>query len=195
MNVETLFATIRNTLQDHDKNYWDDSELLAYYNDCVRVMAAERKENNTTATLTLDPVQYEYDTSGILRYVRCIDDEGTTRELYPDDLSGKDDNAGVVIKNYNKVYVNDPSLGSVLTFTVVAFPDEENLTSTVRAGDESALRYYVLSKAYEKDSDMENFQKATYFYQMYQQAFNVLKEASSSNYKARTVETTTTYFY
>jgi len=83
MKVIELFSGIRNTLQDLDKTYWDDSELLGYYNECKRSMAAERLENKTTATLTLDPLKNEYDTSGILRYIYATDDLDNDRDLYP----------------------------------------------------------------------------------------------------------------
>lgn len=195
MKVEELFSSIRNTLQDTNKTYWDDSELLSYYNECVRIMASDRMENKTTATLILDPIKNTYDTTGILRYIRCADSNGTSRPLYPDDNSGDDDTLGVVIENYNRVYVNDPSVGSTLTFNIVAFPDDSNLSSSVRTGDDTALKYYVLSKAYEKDADQENFQKASYFYGKHLNAFKDLKSASSANYQANTVNTTKCYFY
>lgn len=195
MKVEELFSSIRNTLQDSAKNYWDDSELLMYYNECVRNMAAERMENKTTATMILDPEKKEYNTTGILRYIRCEDSNGTERRLYPDDMSGDDDKLGVIIQNYDRVYVNNPEIASSLTFTVVAFPQESNLTSNVRIGDESAIKYYVLSKAYEKDTDVENFNKCQYFYGKYLELMRNLKQASSANYKARTATTTKSYFY
>lgn len=195
MKVEELFSSIRNTLQDSAKNYWDDSELLSYYNECVRNMSSERMENKTTASLVLDPAKNQYDTTGILRYIRCVDANGTERKLYPDDLSGEEDNLGVVIESYNRVYVNDSTVGSTLTFTVIAFPSEGNMSSSVRTGDETALKYYILSKAYEKDADMENFNKSSYFYQKYLEVFKQLKGASSVNYKANDVSKTTSYFY
>lgn len=195
MKVLELFSSIRNTLQDNDKNYWDDSELLSYYNECVRSMSAERLENKTTATLALDPLRKQYDTSGILRYIRCEDDTGLKRTLYPDDESGSDDNNGIVILDYNKVYVNDPSVGSTLTFTIIAIPEDGNISGNVRSGDESAIKYFILSKAYEKDSDMENFQKSAYFYSKYIDEFRRLKDSASSNYGYSSASRTVSYFY
>ena len=195
MKVEELFSSIRNTLQDTQKTYWDDSELLSYYNECVRNMSAERLENKTEATLILDPTKNEYDTTGILRYIRAKDNDGTNRTLYPNDESGEDDNLGVIIEAYNRVHVNDPTLGGSLTIQVIALPEDSNLSSSVRIGDESALKYYVLSKAYEKDTDVENFQKSAYFYQKYLDVFKTLKDSSSLNYKSGNAERTTAYYY
>jgi len=195
MKVIELFSGIRNTLQDLDKTYWDDSELLGYYNECKRSMAAERLENKTTATLTLDPLKNEYDTSGILRYIYATDDLDNDRDLYPNDKSGEDDVNGIIILDYNRIYINDPTVGSTVTIQIVALPDEDNLTSLIRAGDENALKYYILSKAYEKDTDMGNFQKSGIFYQKYEQLFKKLREANNANYRTNTIQTTKATYY
>lgn len=195
MKVEELFSSIRNTLQDSDKNYWDDSELLSYYNECVRSMSAERQENKTEATMVLDPMTNEYNTSGILRYIRAKDDTGKARALYPNDESGVDDESGIIVIDYNKVYVNNPEIGSVITFQIVALPEDSNLSSSVRIGDDIALKYYILSKAYEKDSDVENFNKSGYFYNKYLESFKLLKSSSSVNYRTSTVDKTEAYYF
>jgi hypothetical protein len=195
MKVQELFSSVRDTLQDLNKTYWDDSELLGYYNECVRYMSAERLENKTTATMVLDPLKNSYNTTGILRYIRCIDDLGNDRKLYSNDMTGDDDTNGVIIENYDRVYVNNPSVGSSLIFTIVALPDDSNITSHVRAGDELAIKQYILSKAYEKDSDMENFQKSGYFYTKFLEAFRQLRNSSSVNYVSANTNTTKSYFY
>lgn len=195
MKVIELFSEVRNTLQDLDKNYWDDSELLSYYNECKRSMASERLENKTSATLTLDPLKEIYDTTGILRYISCVDNNGAVRKLYPDDGSGESDLDGIIIEDYNRVKVNDPSKGTTLTFKIVAMPETDNLQNKVRIGDENCLRYYIISKAYEKDSDMENFQKSEYFYNKFLQSFKMLRDAASANYKMSTVSTTVAQYY
>lgn len=195
MKVNELFASIRNTLQDNNKEYWDDSELLMYYNECVRHMTAERLEDKTTATMLLSDGKFEYDTDGILRYIKCVDSNGKERKLYQDDGSGKDDELGIIIKNYDRVYVNTPADGVTVTFTIVAMPVDGNLTSRVRIGDEQPLKYYILSKAYEKDADMENFNKSGYFYAKFIDGFKQLKNASSVNYMSGNVQATKSYFY
>ena len=195
MKVLELFSSVRNTLQDIGKDYWDDSELLSYYNECKRSMASERLENKTTATLILDPLKNEYDTSGILRYIHAKDDNGLKRELYPNDESGDEDNNGIIIQDYNRVYVNDSTVGSIVTFQIVAMPNDDNLTSDVRAGDENSFKYYILSKAYEKDADVQNFEKSTYFYNKYTLLFKPLKNASSANYTTNTVQVTAAKYY
>ena len=195
MKVNELLSSVRNTLQDSDKNYWDDSELLSYYNECKRSMAAERLERKTTATLILDPLKNEYDTSGILRYISAKDDNDTNRKLYPNDTSGDDDSEGIVILDYNRVYVNNPELGTSILLQIVAMPEEDNLGGLVRIGDENAMKYYILSKAYEKDTDMGNFQKSVHFYSKYSDAFKLLKDANSSNYQAGVTRASKSYYY
>lgn len=186
---------VRNVLQDVEGIYWTDSDLLNYYNDCKRAMASERFEMKTTATLTLDPLVNEYDTTGILRYINCKDDTGTKRTLYPNDESGDLDTDGVIIITYNRVYVNDPTVGTTLTFQIIALPPEDNLEDEVRLGDENALQYYMLSKAYEKDTDMENFAKSESFYGKYKRVFARLLDAASTNYTASTADKTEAKFF
>jgi hypothetical protein len=158
-------------------------------------MAAERLENKTTASLTLDPLKNEYDTSGVLRYIRASDDVGTDRPMYPNDETGTDDTAGIIILDYNKIYVNDPTQATTLTLQIVALPNEDNLSGVVRAGDENAMKYYILSKSYEKDTDMGNFQKADTFYGKYMRLFALLKNASSANYTSGVVQRTESVYY
>lgn len=194
MRVEELFSSVRNTLQDHDKNHWDDSELLAYYNECKRTMAMDRLENKTTATLTLDPLINVYDTTGAVRYVRMKDDLDNKRPIYPNDLTGADDEYGVIIQDYNRVYVNDPSIGTSIIMDIVAMPSDDNLSSNIRIGDENSFKYYILSKAYEKDSDMNNFQKSDVFYTKFYREFKKLKDANSVGYTNAEIRTKS-YFY
>lgn len=195
MKVSELLTSVRNTLQDLDENYWDDSELLSYYNECKRSMAAERLEGKTTATLTLDPLKNEYDTSGILRYIYAEDDLDNDRALYPNDRTGEGDAKGIIVLDYNRIYINDPSLGTTLTMQVIALPAEDNLSSNVRFGDENAMKYYILSKSYEKDSDMENFQKSDVFYRKYLEMFKPLKDAANANYTTNTVQISEAIYY
>jgi len=195
MRVQVLLQQVRNVLQDNEGTYWDDSELLGYYNECKRTMASERFELKTTATLALDPLVNEYDTTGILRYIKCKDDLDTTRALYPNDDSGENDNDGIVIIAYNRVYVNDPTIGTTLTFQIISLPPEDNLTSDVRFNDENSFKYYILSKAYEKETDIENFQKSAIFYEKYTREFSRLIDAASTNYTASSVDKTEAKFY
>jgi hypothetical protein len=195
MTVLELLTSCRSTLQDHDKNYWDDSELLNFYNECKRTMAQDRLEIKTTATLLLDPLKNTYTTDGVLRYINAKDDEGRDRAFYPNDGSDNDEQTAIVIKDYNKVYVNDPTVGTYITIEIVGLPAEDNLTSNVRIGDENALKYYILSKAYEKETDMENFAKSEYFYNKYLREFSKLMDSASANYKTATVMKTEANYY
>lgn len=195
MRVQEFLTQLRNTLKDHKKAYWDDSELLDYYNECKLHMATERLENKTTATLALDTAKEEYDTSGVIRYISAIDSDGNERKLYPDNGSGDDDSSGIIILDYNKIKVNTPETGVTITLRIVAQPQEDNMDSTVRVGDEQSLKYYILSKAYEADLDTQDLEKSNYFYQKYLSNMKQLTGASSVGYTTDVSNTTEAYFY
>jgi len=195
MRVEELFIRVRHTLQDNDKAYWTDSELLDYYNECRDDMFRERKEEVSSATLILDPLKKEYDTSGIMRFISAKDDEDNDRPIYGLGDMNDLDVMGIEIVDYNKIKVNDPTVGSSIEILAVVKPRDSNLDNSVRVGDESAIKNYVLSKAYEKDTDMQNFGKAQYFNGKYMAIFKDLKGASAVGYRAKNEETTKSYFY
>jgi hypothetical protein len=194
MKVIEVIAQTRDNLQDADANYWTDSELLDLYNECKRHLAAERKERSTNKTVPLITDVNEYSIDGVLRYISATDSALKVLNLYPDDTSGNDDKDGVIIQNYNSIYVNNPVTDVTLTLKVIAFPDDDNLSSTIRSGDENAYKYYMLSKAYEKESDMENFQKSSYFRSMFTDAINYIKKSASLNYISET-QVTKGYYY
>lgn len=195
MRVIELLTQVRNVLQDTDKIHWTDSELLNHYNDCRRQIDSERLEENTSATLTLTEDKNVYDTTGVLRYISAKDYEGNERPLYSDDGSVGDDDMGIVVEAYNRINVVSPDIGTGIVLKVIAYPSEQNLDSNVRIGDENALKNYIMSKAYEQETDMENFQKSGYFYNKYKEYLGKLISSSSSNYKAKVVETTQAYYY
>ena len=194
MTVQSFLQGVRMTLQDTDKNYWDDSELLFYYNDCRRNLYAERQENVTTANLVLTSGVNEYTTDGVLRYISATDNNGEERKLYPSG-STEDDDSGIIILDYNRVYVTNPDDSTSSTFKIIALPNDDNMHDKVRIGDESAMRYYVLSKAYEKETDQENFQKSNQFYQRYKNELDKLMSSSSANYRAKNTSTVKGYYY
>ena len=194
MRVREFLAQVRNTLNDKSKTFWDDSELLDYYNECMLAMAAERLEGRTVASITLDPEKFIYDTTGIIRYISATDDEDNERKLYPDDGTGDNDSSGVIIEEYNRIKVNDPSIGSFITFKCIAQPDEQNFDSTLRYGDEQAIKYYILSKCYEQDLDVQDLQKSSYFYAKFRELMVELIGKASVGYRANTVSTTKSYW-
>jgi len=194
MTVRDLLQQTRDSLQDSDGAYWSDSELLNYYNSGLKSLAAERLEEPTTITVNLLDGVNEYIVNDVLRYISAKDNEGTKYTLYPDDESGEDDSKGIIVLDYNRIYVNTPVTDIALAVKHISIPANENLNSDVRAGDENALKCYMLSKAYEKESDMENFQKTTYFRDQYYREVNVVKKNSRVGYQAK-AETTQGYFY
>ena len=193
MQIRELIAKVRDKLQDTDAVYWSDSELVDLCNECKRYLAAERKENPTTSTLvTYDGID-TYTVDGVLRYISATNQEGNELILYPDDGSIADKTSGIVIEDYNRIKVKNP-IDEVITIKHISFPEEDNLNDTIRMGDEESYRYFVLSKCYEKDNDMEQFQKAQYFWSMFMGAMKYSKKNSSLGYVER-VHTTKSYFY
>ena len=194
MLVSTLITQTRNVLQDADANYWTDAELLEYYNSGLRSIASERiEEPTTTDVATIDGTNV-YTVSGILRYISIKDSNNVDRPLYPDDGTGEDDTYGVIVQDYDTIYVNSPSTGVTLTIKNISLPDDATTADTVRTGDDTALKYYMLSKAYEKEQEMENFQKSTYFLGLYQRELMKILKAGKLGYR-KTVEITKSYFY
>jgi len=194
MTLRELIAKVRDKLQDADAIYWSDSEFIDLYNECKRYLASERKENPTTTSVSLSDGVYEYNIDGVLRYISAKDNEKKNRELYPDDGNGDNDADGIVIMDYDTIYVNTPVTGTTITLKHITFPAEDNLNDAVRSGDEESYTYFLLSKAYEKDTDMEQFQKAQYFWSMFTGAMKFIKKNSSLNYIHKT-QTVKGYYY
>lgn len=188
MTVRELLAKVRDKLQDTDSTYWSDSELIDLYNECKRYLSAERKESPEYIELPTYEGINVYTVENVLRFVSITD-----RNIYPDDGTGTEDTNGIIVRNYDKLYVNTPT-DEVLTLKVITFPAEDNLNDTIRQGDEESYRYFILSKCYEKDNDMEQFQKAQYFWNMFVGAMKYSKKNSSLGYVER-VHTTKSYFY
>lgn len=194
MTVRELMAKVRDKLQDVDGVYWSESELVDLFNECKRYLSSERQESPTRTNLALVDNTYSYSLDGVLRYISIVDSNGTDRPLYPDDGSGDGITNAVIIRDYNDIYVNNPLTGVTLTIKHLAFPSEDNLNDVIRSGDEESYRYFILSKAYEKDTDMENFQKAQYFWGMFLEAMKYSKKNSNINYIDE-INTTKAYFY
>ena len=194
MTVQVLMSQVRDNLQDSNADYWHESELLNLYNECKRHLSAERQEVNATKTVTLIDDTYTYTVSEVLRYISATDSDDYDRPLYADDESGVDEEYGIIIKNFNKIYVNTPETGVTIDIKVVSFPTDDNLSSDIRMGDENAYKYYMLSKAYEKEQDTENFNKASYFRSMYNDALQYLLKNARLGY-VKQEDITQGYYY
>jgi hypothetical protein len=194
MLVSELLTQTRSVLQDADANYWTATELLDYYNSGLRSIASERIEEPTSTDVAEIDATNEYTVSGVLRYISIKDSNNVDRPIYPDDGSGDDDTYGVIILDYDRIYVNNPTTGVTLTIKNISLPADAVTTDTVRSGDDTALKYYMLSKAYEKEHEMENFQKSTYFLGLYQRELMKILNAGKLGYR-NIVEITKSYFY
>jgi hypothetical protein len=194
MTVRDLLHQTRDTLQDTDGDYWSDSELLDYYNGGIKAMASERLEEPKTTVLNLLTGTYEYNVDGVLRYISAKDSNGTVRSLHPDDTSGDEESNGIIVLDYDRIYVNTPVTNVAVSIKHIAIPANQNLNDTVRSGDENTLKYFMMSKAYEKETDMENFQKSQYFDQKYMQGVKTVKKTSALGYVEQT-EVIQGYYY
>jgi hypothetical protein len=194
MTVRELIAEVRDVVQDTDSTYFSDSEVLNVYNECKRYMSAERREETSNITVTMVDGVNEYTVNGAIRYINAKTQNGTYYNLYANDKTGDDDIGGIIILSYNTIYVNNPVDGDVITFRVVSSPTEDNLNDTIRAGDETSYKYYILSKLYEKDTDLEQFQKAQYFGNLFIGIFDKVKKNSAQNFVSSRESTAAYYF-
>lgn len=195
MVVSELLQLTRNTLGDQEKIFWDDSELLGYYEEARRVIASERKDKRTSQDVIMNAGDDYYSPSGVLRYVSVKDDNGTVRPLYPNDGSGEDDTLGIIVIDYDQILVNDDATGTTLTITYIGLPLNHNLNTDVRQGDEDTIKYYILSKSYEKETDMENFAKSAEFMNKFNNTLTKLVAHASLNYRNDSDSTVKSYFY
>ena len=195
MTVNELLQKTRNSLQDQEKNFWDDSELLDYYEEARRVIASERVDKIQSQTVVLTSGSTFYAPVGVLRYISATDNEDTIRPLYADDTSGDDDTLGIIILDYDNIKVNDDSVGTSIVFKYLGLPLNHNLNDTVRNGDEEACRYYMLARAYEKETDMENFAKSDKFEYKFRDMLGKLVANASMGYNNTKLNTTVSYTY
>lgn len=195
--VEQILTQVRDTLTDYEKNRWSDSELLSYLNESINVLASERNDRQKSITFALDSTENTYIINGVLRYVSAEDSNGYKRKLYLDEEEAMEDNGGILIVNQDEVYVVTPEDDVNLTIKYIGMPNESNMSSYVRVGDEVAIKYYILSKSYEKETDTESFQKSQVFMGRFNSELKRLLNDSSIRFidSRSNTNTTTSYFY
>ena len=196
MTLRELITQVRDTLQDADGVYFSDSELLNTYNECKRLITFDRKDKTSTVSVATIDGTYSYSTTDVISFVSAKDSNDVDRPIYTD---GEEDEAlldanGIIVTNENEIYVVTPETGVTISLKVIAMPTEDNLNDTIRMGDESAYKYYMLSKSYEKDTDLEQFQKAQYFGQMFRSTYDNTKKVTSSNNRTKKAQTESHYF-
>ena len=194
MLVRELIAQVRDITQDIDSVYFSESELLNLYNECKRYLATDRQDKVSTIQVELFDTINTYTIPSVIRFIRVTDSNGNDRAIYPDDESGVADNSGIILVNNDEIYVNVPENDVTLNIKAIVLPDEDNLNDTIRSGDENSYKYYMLSKAYEKDNDMEQFQKAQYFANMFNSSYQNVKKNARVNYINKTNTTKGYYF-
>lgn len=195
MTVNQILQKARNTLQDQKKNFWDDSELLDYYEQARRVIASERTDKLQTQLVVLSEGTEFYSPTGVLRYISAVDDSDRERKLYSNNGSGENDNFGITVIDSDKISVHDDSLGTSITLSYLGLPVDHNLNDEVRSGDEEAIRYFILARAYEKETDMENFQKSQLFDIKFKEMLVKLVANASAGYRSQSMNVTKTYSY
>ena len=189
MIVRELIAEVRDVLQDTESVYFSDSELINLYNECKRLMTLDRKEKKSSITIQPIDGTYSYTTEDVLVYLSAKDSDGNVRTIYEEDEDGSDEASGIVVMNENELWINTPDSTQTITLRVIASPELDNLNDTIRVGDEIAYKNYILAKSYEKDTDLEQFQKAQYFINQFSTAYTLTKKVTSSNNKQRTTNT------
>lgn len=195
--VENILAQCRDTLTDYEKIRWTDSELLGYFNEAVNVLASERNDKQKSITFALDSTENTYIINGVLRYISAEDSNGINRKLYLDEEDSSLDSGSVLIVNQDEVYVSTPEDGVNLTIKYIGMPSSSNMNSNVRVGDEVALKYYILSKSYEKESDTESFQKSEVFGNKFSKELRRLMNDSSVRFidSRSAINVTSSYFF
>lgn len=194
MTVRELLSQVRDTLQDTNGTYWSESELLNYCNSGIRAIASESLEKSTTSIVSLAETTNEYTIDGVLRYISAKNNNDKSLALYADDGSGDEDLNGIIVMDRNRIYVNDPSDDVTLTIKYVPMPEDQNLNDNIRPGEENALREFVIYKAYEKESEMQNYQKSSDYMSKFRQELHMIKKNSKLGF-IKQVETTKGYYY
>jgi hypothetical protein len=191
--VEELLLQTRNTLTDYGKDRWSDTDLLEYYNEGIKILGYDRDGKTSKSTFVLDPLENSYIFTGILKYVSAIDDLGNIRKLYlVDDPS---DVKGILIRNYNELYISDPTVGTLITLTYTTMEDEQNMNDAVRVGDESALKSFILMMAYEKETDEESAIRASKYERKFIESKNKLMGKGALPMVVEAIATTVSYQY
>lgn len=196
MTVQELITDVRFTLQDTDGVYFTDTELLNTYNECKRLITFDRKDKSSTVDVATIDGTYAYTTTGVISFLKAKDSEDVERPIYTEaeyDEAMEDAN-GVIVTNENELYVVTPETGVTITFTTISMPSDSIVTDAVRLGDEAAYKYYLLAKSYEKDTDLEQFQKAQYFTQLFRSAYGNTKKITSQNNRTIKSQTESHFF-
>lgn len=181
MTVRELLSQVRDITQDIDSLYFTDSEMLNLFNECKRYISIDRLDTTANVSIVTTEDLHEYQVDNVIRFSYIKDSSGNKYNLYSDDGEGDNDVSGIIVNNYNDIYINNPK-NDTLTAKIITLPEEDNLNDAIRIGDENLFKYYILSKAYEKDNDMEQFQKAQYFAGMFTDALRGVKKNSKVNY-------------
>ncbi|WP_373069828.1 DUF6682 family protein [Sulfurimonas sp.] len=149
MTVQDFNTSIRYKLQDEAKNRWTDVELLDYTNEGLRDIAVRTFYNKidedisvlstqTTYTLTKEPIKV-YSVNSYQQFTQPTKDTLLFTNPRDEDI----------------------------TVTYYAYPDAVTTDIDEDIDIIDALKYFVLSKAYEKEDIAENFNKAIYFQDKY----------------------------
>jgi len=196
MTVAQLITDVRYVLQDSDAVYFTDTELLNTFNECRRLITFDRKDKTSTVDVATLDSTYSYTTTGVISFVKAIDSNDVVRPIYTNEEYDEAvlDANGVIVTNENEIYVVTPETGVTITFTTISMPADAVTTDTIRIGDEAPYKYYMLAKSYEKDTDLEQFQKAQYFTQLFRTSYDNTKKITSSNNRTKRSVTESHFF-
>ena len=99
--------------------------------------------------------------------------------------------------NQDEIYVSTPEDDVSITIKYIGMPNASNVDSLVRVGDEVAIKYYILAKCYEKETDTESFQKSEVFGNKFAKELRRIMNDSSIRFidSRSNTSSTNAYFY
>lgn len=158
MSIADLLTKVRYTLQDAGKTRWTDEEMFTYIDDAVRDIALRTKYFRVSQDISVVDGTDEYTLSNQLIK---FDNINTVQDYE--------------ITDATLLTIEDAADESI-TIEYYAFPDRIVYgVDTVLSLEEDMydlVRWYVLSRCYEKEDSTELLQKSGYFLQRYMEYIN-----------------------
>jgi len=153
MNISDLITKVRYTLQDTQSNRWTDSEMFVYIDDAIRDIALRTMYLRIEEDISIVAGTEEYGLEHEMIKFYSID----TVQAYE-------------VTNATKITITDATAEDI-TVVYYAYPPRivEGVDTVLTLEEDmyDMVRYYVLSRCYEKEDSIELLQKAGYFRGIY----------------------------
>lgn len=154
MTVADFFTSARFTLQDLTGRRWTDAELLHYVNEGMRDIALRTFFNRVEETLSVVSATTIYTTT-----------------YTPIKILSVESSQQFQVTSNNEITFTNPRDENVI-IVYYAYPQTVTTDIVEDVDIIDALRFFVLSRAYEKEDSPENFNKASYFRNKYIDTLN-----------------------